>query len=166
MACYLQFTDITYHYECHIIFIIIGNMKITPKSAYHLLDMACYLQFTDINKYCSKLINLHDTSSAQEKIPIEDAFKMYHLALMHDDLEPVVKESMKYMCENLPEMRQMDEFLNNASHEFLLEYLKQENLSSQDEETEVGIKLKKLVKLLFFFFSLEHSSSVFITLTS
>ena len=67
-------------------------------------------------------------------IPIEDAFKMYHLALMHKDLKPVVKESMKYMCRNLSELGEADWFLDNASETFLLEYLKQEDLSSQEEE--------------------------------
>ena len=86
--------------------------KITSKSAYQLLEIACYFRFTDIKQRCSELINLHDFSSLQEEIPIEAALKMYPLALMHDDLKTVVKESI--MCEKLQELSKTDEFLDNA----------------------------------------------------
>ena len=115
-----------------------GNMKIKPKTAFDILQMACYLQFTDVSQYCCEFIKLDSVDSSSDKISIEDAFRILLLARDQEDLKGVKQEALMYMCSNLKELKQTEEFLENCTESLLSDFLNLPELSNEDEEKEVS----------------------------
>ncbi|XP_072013332.1 kelch-like protein 12 [Amphiura filiformis] len=105
--------------------------------AFEILEMACYMQFTDIYQYCSQFMELNKFDRPLDKINMEDCFKLYQLAKCHGDLKDIVEKSLRYMCQNIQDLKETKYFMEMASSSFLDDFLRRPDLSSEDEEKEV-----------------------------
>ncbi|XP_072041315.1 kelch-like protein 38 [Amphiura filiformis] len=116
-----------------------GVLKMSPKTAFDVLDMACYMQFTHVYKTCTSIIKGYLKVNKKNQIPPDDAFKIYLLAKNHDHLEQLAKTAVEYMEDNVEGMKRSDVFLQNANTSFLENFLCREELATchADEEKQV-----------------------------
>ena len=126
-----------------------GTLVVAPAKAYDILEMACYMQLTDASAACSAHIksmlmsqySYMYSTTAHLKIPIGDALKISELARGHDNLKQLAQAATKYLCDNLPELKKCDVFLQNATEVFLKWFLRRQDLPSTHHEKDVSIIL-------------------------
>ncbi len=123
-----------------------GQMKIVPKLAFGIVEMACYMQFKEISEYLCQFMKLDNFTSPSEKIDISSALKMYLLTHGRSDLAGVFNEVMRYLCDNIKELKETEDFLSGADRCFMDEFLEQENLACSEAEKDLEI----LVSTMYF----------------
>ena len=129
-----------------------GTLEVTPEKAYDILEMACYMQFTDACTDCSSRITerfmgkysyLYSSTPVQ-KVSVGDALKLSELARGHDNLKQLAQAATKYLCDNLPELKKCDVFLQNTTEVFLKWFLRRQDLPSTHSEKDVSIIISSL----------------------
>ena len=140
-------------------FVYTGKMGITIQTASEVLEMACYMQLTAATDECAKFITSQfdlslkaefgsyqrdEEAIAKHKIAVCDAFKICQLASHQDTpgLNQLMKESAKYLNAYFQELKSSELVLESASYEFLEQFLRQGELSS--DEKEVGVIVTEL----------------------
>ena len=113
-----------------------GDLTITPKTAYSILEMACYMQFTDIYQHCCKLIQFEKFESSAAMIG--DVVKIYILSECHASLKEITQAAIKYLSENVLELNNNVALLELASESFVKHLLERHDLAiDEDGEKEV-----------------------------
>ena len=113
-----------------------GDLTITPKTAYSILEMACYMQFTDIYQHCCKLIQFEKFESSAAKIG--DVVKIYILSECHASLKEITEGAIKYLSAHFLELKSDKVLLESTSESFMKQLLEQQDLAiEEDGEKEV-----------------------------
>ena len=136
-------------------FVYTGKMGVTIQTASEVLEMACYMQLTAATDECAKFIKSQfdlslkaefgsyyqrdEEAIAKHKISVSDAFKICQLASLQDTagLKQLMKDSTNYLSTHFQELKSLDLVLESASYEFLEQFLRQEELSSEEQEVSV-----------------------------
>ena len=136
-------------------FVYTGKMRVTIQTVTEVLEMACYMQLTAAIDECAKFIKSQfdmslkaefgnryqrdEEAIAKHKIPVSDAFKICQLASPQHTagLKQLMKESTKYLNAHFQELSSSGLVLESASHEFLEQFLRQEELASEEKEVSI-----------------------------
>ncbi|XP_072041306.1 kelch-like protein 28 [Amphiura filiformis] len=103
-----------------------GVLKMSPRTAFDVLDMACYMQFTHVYKTCATFIEgCLKAKCKNNQIPAGDAFRIYLLAKNHDHLEELATAAVKFMEDNVQQLKRSEVFLQNVL-ELVINWLKQD----------------------------------------
>ena len=156
-------------------FVYTEKMRVTIQTASEVLEMACYMQLTAATDECAKFIKSQfdrclkaefgshyerdEEAIAKYKISLNDAFKICQLASPQDTagLKQLMKESTKYLNPYFQELTSVGLVLESASHEFLRQFLRKEELSCEKKDSgstcfsDFWLVLNKELYRIFFF---------------
>ena len=102
---------------------------------YDIFEMACYMQFVEFSKTCAEVIT--NIFKSTKRVSVSDAFKISLLAHNHDYRE-LVQVCDTHLEDNVEVLKDSDEFLQNASAPYLLQFLGREDLARGCEEKHVS----------------------------
>ncbi|XP_072020910.1 kelch-like protein 25 [Amphiura filiformis] len=128
------------HFEMLLQYIYTGKLDVSWTTSQDdicgILQMANYLLLMDAVSNCTSLIQDLYENFTVEQMPIKVAFK-YLLVAKANDLMDLVKSSERRLQDNLMMLKKCKVFLEDASVEFMEEFLSGDNLATADEEEEV-----------------------------
>lgn len=115
-------------FEVLLNFVYTGKLKITPETAYEVLEMACYMQITDLIPVFCKYIRLW-LHLGLEEIPLEDIFQITILArrvlpsVNNTNILDLIEDCEQFFEQYLTELKAESVFLEHGHVSFLEEFL-------------------------------------------
>ncbi|XP_072016936.1 kelch-like protein 6 [Amphiura filiformis] len=126
-----------------------GKLKIAEKTVCAILEMACYMQFLEARSACAKFIRSKykpEESKSKSKaakakadkapevpIPLGEVCKVWEIA-HSNGLKKLADVTEKYLCKLFKELKTLDVFLEMKSADFFKQFLKQDDLATEEEE--------------------------------